>query len=149
VAAPTDSFADVVVDAAFHKIGGPPGGGYGVIVRDQGPTARDGISQTGRYYVAEVGDRGEIGIWRRDEDRWIDLLPWTPSQAVHLGGTVNDLTLRAVGERLTFVVNGTEVASVVDRALPSGRVGVFVGGDRNDVALDRFVLQLPEASSAP
>ena len=93
---------DVVVTARFAKVGGPPGGGFGVIVRDQGPGARDGLSQTGNFYVLEVGDRGEVGIWRRADNSWIDLVPWTPSAAVRPGNAENELTVRAVGPRLTL-----------------------------------------------
>jgi hypothetical protein len=144
VAAPlATTFADVTVSASFHKVGGPPGGGYGVIVRDQGPGPPDRIDQGGRFYVAEVSDRGEIGIWQRADDRWIDLLPWTPSAAVRPGSAVNELQLSAEGPRLVFVVNDVRVASLVDSTLTRGRVGVFVGGDLNDVALERFTVQLP------
>ena len=134
---------DVVVSGTFRKLGGPPGGGYGLIVRDQGPGSRDGINQGGRYYVLEVGDRGELGIWRREEDHWVDLIPWTPSDVVRPGGTANELMVQAVGQQLTFLVNGIRVASEVDAVLGEGAVGIFAGGDFNDVAVDRFVVRVP------
>lgn len=134
---------DVVVTAAFRKVGGPSGGGYGVIVRDQTPGARDGLDQSGRYYVLEVGDRGDFGIWRRDGDRWIELVPWTRAAAVRPGSAANELTVRATGPTLTLLVNGVQVASILDEALPAGGVGVFAGGDLNEVALDRFSVQIP------
>jgi signal peptidase I len=144
VAAPVETtYTDVVVTAAFHKLGGPPGGGYGIIVRDEGPAPRDGVDQSGRFYVAEVGDRGEIGVWRREHDHWVELLPWTPSAAVHPGGISNELAVRAVGQRLTLYVNGIQTSTLLDAALSSGRVGAFVGGDYNEVVLDRFTIQLP------
>jgi hypothetical protein len=134
---------DVVVQAAFRKVGGPAGGGYGIIVRDQGPGPRDGVHQGGRYYVLEAGDRGEVGIWRREGDRWVDLLPWTASGAVRPGSEPNELEVRAMGPHLSFFVNGALAASVIDTELTAGRVGVFVGGDLNEVVLDRFVVQAP------
>jgi hypothetical protein len=138
------SLHDVVVTAIFRKVGGPPGGGYGVIVRDQGPGPRDGSSQSGRFYVLEASDRGEVGIWRRENDRWIDLLPWTGSEAVRQGTGTNQLTAQAVGQRLTFLVNGTQVASLEDEVLADGRVGVFIGGDFNEVALESFRVEVPQ-----
>ena len=143
---------DVVVSARFRKVGGPPGGGYGVILRDQEPGSRDGVRQDGRYYVLEVGDRGEIGVWRRDGQEWVDLLPWTPSEVVRQGDAPNDLEVLAKGSRLTLIVNGVQVASQVDNQLPSGGVGVFVGGDGNHVALEHFMVRSPDAEqpvSAP
>jgi hypothetical protein len=138
-----DSFRDVEVTATFRKLGGPGGGGYGIIVRDQVSNPRDGVNQGGRFYVLEVGDKGEIGIWRREVDRWIDLLPWKASDAAHPGTEPNTLTVRAEGQALTLVVNGTEVARVEDVALSEGAVGVFVGGDSNEVALEQLLVAAP------
>jgi len=137
------SLSDVVVAASFRKVGGPPGGGYGLILRDQGPGPRDGINQGGRFYVLEAGDRGEFGIWRREGDRWVDLVPWTRSEAVRPGDAANELTVHTSGQRLTFVVNGQQIASQVDAALTEGTVGVFVGGDFNEAVLERFVVAVP------
>jgi len=134
---------NVVVSATFRKTGGPPGGGYGLIVRDQGPEPRDGVNQQMTAYVVEAGDLGEYGVWRRDGDRWIDLVPWTRSTSVRSGGSPNDLSVRAVGQQLTFTVNGADLATIQDTALATGGVGVFVGGDNNEVALDHFSAQLP------
>jgi len=135
--------ADVVVTADFHKLAGPDGGGYGIIVRDQRQGPGDGSSQDGRYYVLEVGDKGEVGIWRRDGDHWVDVLPWQHSDVVKTGTAPNQLTVRAVGDTLSLSVNGTEVATRTDSTLTNGQVGVFVGGDGNQVALSRFTVQNP------
>jgi hypothetical protein len=136
--------ADVVISGTFRKTGGPPGGGYGLIVRDQGPEPRDGVNQQASAYVFETGDLGEFGVWRRDGDRWVDLVPWTRSSAVRPGGSPNDLTVRAMGDRLAFTVNGSQVASVQENTYPAGGIGLFVGGDYNEVALDHFSVQLPD-----
>jgi hypothetical protein len=40
-----------------------------------------------------------------------------------------------------LLVNGVELAGVEDAALPEGGVGIFVGGDLNEVAADRFAVQ--------
>jgi hypothetical protein len=135
---------DVVVSARFRKVAGPPGGGYGLILRDQGPGPRDGRNQGGRYHVLEVSDSGQLGIWRRQEDHWEDLVPWIPSDAVHRGTEPNELVARASGVRLTLMVNGAEVARAIDSAPAAGRVGVFVGGDLNQVALEHLVVQAGE-----
>jgi hypothetical protein len=142
VAAPLDPPpANAVVSATFRKTGGPPGGGYGLIARDQGPEPRDGVNQILNAYVFETGDQGEFGVWRRDADRWIDLVPWTRSAAVRLGGSPNELMLRLTGDRLVFTVNGFELANFTDSALSGGGIGVFAGGDYNEVAVDHFGVQ--------
>jgi hypothetical protein len=94
--------------------------------------------------VLEVGDRGEVGIWLREETRWVDLVPWTPSAAVHMGSAVNEVQARALGKQLTLLVNGIPVASVEDASLPGGGVGVFAGGDGNEVVLEWLRVQVQE-----
>jgi uncharacterized protein DUF4388 len=144
VSAPVASIpSDVVISASFRKLAGPPGGGYGIIVRDQSDATRDGSSQDGRYYVLEAGDKGEVGIWRRDGDHWVDLLPWQHSDAVKTDTGTNELVVKAIGNTLSLSVNGAAVASRTDNALASGRVGLFVGGDGNQVAVSRFTIQTP------
>jgi hypothetical protein len=139
----TDQLQDMVLSASFQKTGGPIGGGYGLIVRDQGPGPRDGRNQLGRFYVFGVGDKGEIGVWLRELDRWVDLLSWTPSEAVRPGTATNELTVSAIGDQLSFLVNSIPVASQLDTVLHGGSVGLFTGGDGNEVAVDRVTVRVP------
>ena len=132
------TFTNGSVIGLFRKLAGPVGGGYGLILRAQAPL--DGSNQGGRYYVFEVGDRGEVGAWRREQDQWIDLQPWKSSEAVHAGDAENRLEVRAAGSQFTFLVNDTSVAQVSDATLSSGAVGVFTGGDGNQVQLERFTV---------
>jgi hypothetical protein len=93
--------------------------------------------------VFEVGERGDVGVWLRDGEQWLDLLTWTPSQAVKPGLASNELTVAVVGDHLSFVVNGIPVASQTDTLFHSGAAGVFVGGDSNEVAVDRIAVSTP------
>jgi hypothetical protein len=129
---------DAVLSAQFRKVGGPGGGGYGLIIRDQGPSSdRDGRSQDGQYLVVGVGDRGDIGVWHRDRTHWIDVVPWTHSDIVHQEMDTNSLVLTTHGAALRFEVNGQVVADLTyDGLPPTGGVGIFVGGDLNQVALE-------------
>jgi hypothetical protein len=138
------------ISAQFHKVGGPAGGGYGLIVRAQGPTAeRDGRGQGGRYVVVEVGDQGDVGIWQREGSRWIDIVPWTHSDAVHQGFAANAMTVTTRGSMVVFEVNGQQVAQTTLHDLPAqGGVGIFVGGDLNEVALEWLRIESAEPASA-
>ena len=73
----------------------------------------------------------------------MDLLPWQTSSAVKPGTAVNELTARAVGNTLSLSINGTTVATRTDATFTAGGVGLFVGGDGNQVAVDRFTIQTP------
>ena len=137
------NLGDVVVSGSFRKVEGPAGGGYGLIIRDQAPASRDGLGQDGRYYVFEIGDRGELGVWLRDGDTWLDLLPWTANDAVNPGTARNELTVSAIGDTMSFVVNGVPVSSQRDTVLHRGGVGLFTGGDGNHVAVERLTVRVP------
>jgi hypothetical protein len=134
---------NVAVTGEFHKVSGPAGGGYGLILRDQATDDGDGLVQVGPSYVLEADDRGEVGIWRRQGTTWINLVPWTASTTVNPGSAVNQLTAVAAGSHLTLLVNGTVAATASDSTLGAGRVGIFVGGDSNQAIIDRFTVQVP------
>jgi hypothetical protein len=143
VGAPVATARDVVVSGTFRKLSGPDGGGYGLLLRVQSPTLQDGVNQGGQYYVFEVGDRGEVGVWLRSEDHWVDLLTWTPSAIVRPGAMSNELTVRATRDQFTFVVNDIEVARVVDATLADGGIGLFAGGDLNEVLVKQLMVLEP------
>jgi hypothetical protein len=131
---------DVRVTATFRKLSGPSGGGYGIVLRDQSATPRDGLSQTGAFYVVEVGDRGQVGMWRRNGSEWVNLVDWTAAPAVRGAGD-NTLVATIQGEKLTLTVNGVSVAEAADAVLATGRVGVFLGGDLNEALLTRLLVE--------
>jgi hypothetical protein len=57
---------------------------------------------------------------------------------VRPGTATNAISVRASGEQLSLVVNGAEAARASDSALDAGRVGIFVGGDQNQVLLESY-----------
>jgi hypothetical protein len=133
---------DVEVTATFLKVGGPAGGGYGLLLRNQ--QSLDGKNQRGSFYVFEVGDQGDVGVWRRDDLRWVDLLPWTRSDVVRSGRAENQLTAQIWGDQLTFVVNDQIVANLRDATLADGGVGLFAGGDGNEVVVKGLTVLAPQ-----
>jgi len=148
VAAPfRQPLRDAIVTASFTKVGGPPGGVYGLFVRDSGPAPRDGANQVGNFYVLGVDDRGQYGVWRREGSRWVDIVPLTSSEAVRPGGATNELTAHALDDRLSLTVNGVEVATVLGTEPRPGGLGVYIAGDLNEVQLNRFEVQPATASA--
>ncbi len=139
-----NDLADVIVSARLHKTAGPAGGGYGLMLRTTSDVPLDGANQSFNGYVFEVGDRGEVGIWRRAGDHWVDLVPWTPSTAVHRADDSNELVAEATGNQLTLSVNGVQVARAQDAMFEVGGVGVFVGGDGNQAELDHLAVKTAE-----
>jgi hypothetical protein len=130
---------DVQLSATFRKRGGPAGGGYGLVVADEGPGPRDGLNQHGNYVVFEVGDKGEVGVWRREDDQWVDIQAWTPCGAVRQGSGENTLALRVSGGEVAFSVNGSDVP-LPPTFLAAGGIGLFLGGDANEAVLSRLTI---------
>ncbi len=61
-------------------------------------------------------------------------------------GTMNHLRADCIGDKLTFYINFTEVASATDSDFPSGDVGVLAGAFSEpgvDVLFDNFVVLQP------
>lgn len=133
----SDSF---VVNATFHKLSGPAGGGYGLILGDSGTPPLDGTNQLGRYVVFEVGDKGEVGAWRRQEDQWVDILGWTQMPSIKSGTGENQLSVRVDGGQASFSVNGVEVPLPSRPQVSPGGLGLFLGGDGNEAVLTRLTL---------
>jgi hypothetical protein len=141
IGAPVESsLRDVLIGATFRKLGNASGGVFGLFLRDNGPGPRDGRNQGGHYYVAQVDDRGEVGIWRREREGWVELAPWTPSASLRPAPASNDVSFEVVGGRLTFIVNGTPAASAHDTVLDHGGVGLIAAGIGNDVLVERYVV---------
>jgi hypothetical protein len=70
-------------------------------------------------------------------------VPWTAAPAVNAGNGSNTLDVQAIGTQLTFSINGQRVATQTDGTLQEGSVGIFVGGDGNEVVIERFAVQVP------
>jgi hypothetical protein len=143
--APLEPVGDIELTARFRKTAGPGGGGYGLIVRGQSPGRLDGVRQQGQFLVFEVGDDGRFGAWQRFNDDWLDIQPWTASPAIRRGTAPNELQLTQRGDQFDFAINGTSVlqTSVVGAAASPAGVGIFVGGDLNEVAVERFTARSP------
>ncbi len=99
--------------------------GAGLLVRfsDMDNTYLFQVSAAGTLSGREVGRR-DVGT---------TLVAWTESSAIHKGVAENHLTVIADGTSFTFLVNGTQVAELIDTSFASGRVGVAVTAFSNDV----------------
>ena len=144
VAAPVASVPDdVVVSATLRKTGGLPGGGYGLIVRNQSPEAA-GRHQPGPRRLRRRDWRP--GRIRRLAARWrplgrpraLDALACRPP------GRLAQRANRQAGRQPVSIHHQRRRSGAVDDdVLAHGGMGVFVGGDNNEVALDRFTVQVP------
>jgi hypothetical protein len=96
-------------DAAGHY-------SYGVAFRENPDTAHS--------YVFEIGNDQMYSLQTYDGE-WGFAINWTDSDAIVVNGT-NEITIQAVGDALTFFINGTQVASITDSTFSEGSVGFVV-----------------------
>lgn len=130
-------FRDVRVEADVIKLHGPDENRMGLICRYQG----------GDYYFFVISNDGfyVIGKFIGGLTLLLGQSEMQASNAIQ-AGTMNHLRADCIGDRLTFYINFTEVASATDTDFPSGDVGLVAGSFTEpgvDVLFDNFVVLQP------
>ena len=131
-------FGDVRVEADAIKLHGPDENRMGLICR----------YQNGNYYFFIISNDGYYAIGKFIGGLTLLLGQQTEMQASGAiqQGTMNHLRADCIGDKLTFYVNFTEVASASDVDFISGDVGVLAGAFTEpgvDVLFDNFVVVQP------
>lgn len=125
----------LVVNAQLSK--GDPINGYGIYIR--GATNQN--SPLATYYRFELYGDGTYGIFKGVVDpaghssttTLVDSTT-TPSPAIQLKGSTNQIVLIASGQKMTLMVNGQTVKSISDTSYASGTITLFVSNAKNVAA---------------
>jgi hypothetical protein len=130
-------FGDVRLEADVIKLNGPDENRMGLICRYRG----------GDYYFFMISNDGYyvIGKFIGGLTLLLGQSEMQASEAIQTG-TMNHLRADCIGDKLTFYINFTEVASAADADFPSGDVGVVAGAFAEpgvDVLFDNFVVLQP------
>jgi len=126
-------FANLQVAVDARLADSPQARWVGVACRLQ---PKDGTAQF--YALRTVPATGQLALSNFDGRQWVDLVPFKYSEAVRRGNASNHLELTCVGSTLIARINGTEVASVLDRTYDSGYVAVLLGRDESIPVEARF-----------
>jgi pectate lyase len=131
------NFGDVRVEADVIKLNGPEENRMGLICR----------YQSGDYYFFLVSNDGYyvIGKFIGGLTLLLGQSEMQVSEAIQTG-TMNHLRADCIGDKLTFYINFTEVASATDTDFRTGDVGVLAGAFTEpgvDVLFDHFVVIQP------
>ncbi len=134
---PEKNFGDVRVEADVTRLNGPDENRMGLICR----------YQSGNYYFFIISSDGFYGIGKfiggttlllgQEEMQASDMIQMDAS---------NHLRADCVGKTLTLYINYNEVASISDKDLSTGDVGLLVGAFSQagvDVLFDHFVVIQP------
>ena len=136
---PGRSYTDVRVEVEATKVGGSDDNDMGIICRYQ---------DADNFYFAVISSDGFAGIVKAEggEQTPISSEALESSDAVRKGGTTNTIRFDCVGESLTLLVNGTQVATATDAEWSKGDVGLVAGTfdtPGTDVHFDNFVVREP------
>ena len=131
------NFGDARVEADVIKLNGPDENRMGLLCR----------YQSGNYYFFIISNDGYyvIGKFIGGLSLLLGQSEMQASEAIQ-PGKVNHLRADCIGNKLTFYINFTEVASAMDTDLPTGDVGVLAGAFSQpgvDVLFDNFVVMQP------
>ena len=134
---PEKDFGDVRLEADVIKLNGPDENRMGLICRYRG----------GDYYFFIISNDGYYVIGKFIGGLTL-LLGQSEMQASGSiqTGTMNHLRADCIGDKLTFYINFSEVASATDADFSTGDVGVLAGAFSEpgvDVLFDNFVVIQP------
>ena len=87
-------------------------GYYGIVFRHQ---------DVDNYYFFEISDEGSFRLGKRIGET-IDLIPWTPSDAILMDGGVNRLAVSMEGDSILALINGELVADLHDSSIQEGKL---------------------------
>jgi len=113
-----EQWTGVVVEVEGYLAAGPIDNQYGLIVR---------YRDQGNFYLFSVASDGLYSVQMMRNDQWIDLRPWTASQAVRQGNGVNALRVECQGSVMRFFVNDEFLTEIEDTTFPSGGIGLLAG----------------------
>jgi hypothetical protein len=131
------NFGDVRVETDVIKLNGPDENRMGLICRYRGGDYYFFMISNDGYYVIGKFIGGLTLLLGQNEMKTSDAIQT---------GTMNHLRVDCIGDKLTFYINFTEVASATDADFPSGDVGVVAGAFSEpgvDVMFDNFVVIQP------
>lgn len=107
-------FTDFVmeVEAAIDK---GYSNAYGVILRQ---VDKD------NFYRFKVSGLGAYGFDKMQNGDWVDIIPWSRSNAIHGGKATNLIKVECKGDKFQFYVNGIELRECTDDSFNSGHIGI-------------------------
>jgi pSer/pThr/pTyr-binding forkhead associated (FHA) protein len=110
-------FEDFMIITQARSLSDNPGY-YGVVFRQQ---------DANNYYFFEITEEGSYRLGKRVDGEIVDLIPWTPSEAILGNGEVNRLAVSMEGDWILALINGELAADLNDSSLKNGNLGLLAG----------------------
>ncbi len=139
-ATPGKRFTDVALEVEARRVSGEAGGNFGLVCRYRRPAD---------FYYFAITDDGYYAVLRVEGGKPTVLTGsgFLPSPDIPAGAATYHLGAVCAGDRLRLLVNGREIAAVVDVTLRRGDVGLAVGAGPEGplrVHFDNFRVTVPE-----
>lgn len=117
---PAQDLTDFEIEVDARLVEGPVDNNLGILVRYQ--------EDDEGFYWFQISSDGYYAVDRRAGEEWVTVSGWQESAAIQQGvGATNRLKVSCSGERFTFSVNGTYLATVTDSNLGAGNIGLAAG----------------------
>jgi len=115
---PTNIFTNFALESEASLEEGPDESCYGVILR---------LTEKGNGYYFFITSLGDYSFVKLQNDKWVDIIPWTKSNAIHAGKATNMIKVECNGNKFTFYTNGVKLRECNDNSILSGNIGLFAG----------------------
>lgn len=144
VSSPGLSLSDVVIDVLSVQTASAGDNSWGVVCR---------YLDIDNYYGFEISDDQTFTIYAFFEGEYVPLMDWSLLPSIATGdGAQNRLTASCVGDTLSLALHGQEIASLTDRRLTAGDIGLTAntyGGSGASVQFDDLRIETPDYASLP
>ena len=132
----SQAHTNVVMQVDTEQLSDYANNAYGIMCRAAPTNNGDG------YYFLISGD-GNYTLRRGSTDQVGALIPWTYSDAIHQGQTINRMRVVCIDDYLALYVNGSFVAETRDTSFSRGYAGITVAvpeGGEVDVTFDQLTI---------
>ncbi len=112
-----DPIGDFYLSARVQQTSGPENGQVGVIFRQANEES---------YYMFGINNQQEFAIFLHWPTGWETIQDWSTTPVIH-SDQPNELAIIGQGSEFIFFINQQIVASLSDKRLSSGKVGIVIG----------------------
>lgn len=94
-------------------------------------------------YFFGVSCNGQYNLSMYNGSKFVTIIPWTPSGAVLTGANAqNKVGVKAIGDKITLSINGTELQTITNADYKKGTFGAFIAA----VNTPGFTLKMDDIS---
>lgn len=136
VEVPYPAVSDFYVAVSAKRYSGPESIEYGLTFRRADPD---------NFYSFTISDEQKYQVYAQAKDKWYPLIGVTKDKSIRPGES-NRIAVKCEGPKITFFINGVQVAEVEDIRFRKGTVALTLSISQGDIGIiefDDFELRAP------